>query len=132
MKTKYGIRGFETRSHIESCKAELQVVDQIITQLARALIEFGEPLNLAGSPVRLKIVYLLHLEEELCVSDFGDILVMNSGTVYNHLCKLKDGRLIQLNPINNRIFYSLTEEFQTLFAPFFEILDYKNGLEEVL
>jgi DNA-binding transcriptional ArsR family regulator len=81
--------------------------------------------------VRLKIVYLLFDQERLCVCDISDILGMNISAVSQHLRKMKDRNLLEIDREAQTIFYSLTVEYEKLLKPFFDILD-KNKIAEVI
>ncbi|GAB1444424.1 hypothetical protein MASR2M41_00270 [Flammeovirgaceae bacterium] len=51
--------------------------------------------NLAGNPMRLKILFLLHREGQMCPCDLSDVLDISVGGVSQHLRKLKDGGLVK-------------------------------------
>ncbi len=118
------IRVFADAAQIEGCKAKIKDVDQSVEQLANAL-------NLAGNEVRLKILFLLHQEKQLCVCDLSDILEMNISAISQHLRKLRDGQVIQSKKIGQTVFYSLQPAFQTLLAPFFGLIDRKQILNTI-
>ena len=67
-------------------------------------------LDLAGNANRLKIIYLLQEESNLCVCDLSDILGMTIPAVSQHLRKLKDAQLIQARKVGQTVFYSLRTE----------------------
>lgn len=125
MKNSSCIRVFADSTQIEGCKAKIKDVDQPVGQLANAL-------NLAGNGVRLKILYLLHQEKQLCVCDLSDILEMNISAISQHLRKLKDGRVIQSKKTGQTVFYTLQPAYETLLAPFFGLIDQKQILENSL
>ena len=56
-------------------------------------------LALAGNDVRLKILYLMAEEKELCPCDMSDILGMTIPAVSQHLRKLKDGNIIEARKV---------------------------------
>jgi len=88
-------------------------------------------LELAGNNVRLKILFLLYEEKQLCVCDLSDILGMTISAVSQHLRKLKDRKLIETERQAQTIFYSLTNEYKILLEPFFIILDENKILETI-
>ncbi len=100
---------------IADCKETLSELELSFSQLANAL-------SLAGNKVRLKILFLLHRERELCVCDLSDILGMSISAISQHLRKLRDRNLIRPERRAQTIFYSLLPEYEQLFAPFFEHL----------
>lgn len=86
-------------------------------------------LELAGNKVRLKILFLLYEEKQLCVCDLSDILGMTISAVSQHLRKLKDRKLIETERQAQTIYYSLTKEYETMLNPFFKILEENKILE---
>ncbi|GAB3359432.1 hypothetical protein GCM10027566_24880 [Arachidicoccus ginsenosidivorans] len=80
-------------------------------------------LELAGNNVRLKILFLLYEEKQLCVCDLSDILGMTISAVSQHLRKLKDRKIIKTERRAQIIFNSLTKEYEEMLLPFFKILD---------
>ncbi|SMO48127.1 transcriptional regulator, ArsR family [Flavobacterium nitrogenifigens] len=80
-------------------------------------------LELAGNNVRLRILFLLYEEKQLCVCDISDILDMSISSISQHLRKLKDRKLIETKREAQTIFYSLANEYEKMLKPFFEILE---------
>jgi DNA-binding transcriptional ArsR family regulator len=109
---------------INNCK-------QTITELETSFDLLSNALSLAGNNVRLKILYLLSKEQELCVCDLSDILEMKISAISQHLRKLKDRNIISPNRKAQTIFYSLTAEYETIFSPFFELIDGNKIMETV-
>ena len=118
------IRAEANRFQIESCKNTISEFDDSFTLLSNAL-------SLAGNSVRLKILFLLSKEQQLCVCDLSDILEMNISAVSQHLRKLKDRNIILPKREAQTIYYSLSKECQTIFAPFFNLIDDNNILKAV-
>ena len=98
---------------IRQCKTEIRIKQQAFLRLAKVL-------NLAGNEVRLKILYLLDLEKELCPCDLSDILQMSIPAISQHLRKMKDGGLIEARKIGQTIFYSVRAEHLKTLRPFFK------------
>ena len=94
------IRLMADKEQIASCQSVLIDLSEDISQLAKVL-------NLAGNEVRLKMLLLLKIENELCPCDLSDILGMSVPAVSQHLRKLKDADLIQRRKDGQTIFYSL-------------------------
>lgn len=69
--------------------------------------QLSNVLALAGNEVRLKIMFLLHEEPELCPCDLSDILGMSVPAVSQHLRKMKDGNIVTMRREGQTIFYSL-------------------------
>ncbi len=101
------------------CKEKLQKADTSFSRLSQVL-------SLASNDVRLKILYLLKEEGELCVCDLADILEMTIPAVSQHLRKLKDGNVLQTRRKAQTIFYSLKEEHLEIISPLFEHISIVN------
>ncbi|HMR55889.1 MAG: metalloregulator ArsR/SmtB family transcription factor [Cyclobacteriaceae bacterium] len=114
------IRVFADVNQIKDCKSKIISSDQAFHDLARVL-------ELSGNEVRLKILYLLEEEGELCPCDLSDILGMTVPAISQHLRKLKDGNVIQAKRVGQTIFYSLTADHLKILRPFFK---YINRIKE--
>ena len=108
-----------------------QIMDckEVVQKLDTSFDDLSSILSLTGNSVRLKLLYLLNKEGRLCVCDLSDILEMNVSAISQHLRKLKDRNLIYSKRKAQTIFYSVTEDKQSLLTPFFKILDNSNVLE---
>ena len=102
-----------------------------ITEINGTFSYLSSGLELAGNNVRLKILFLLFEEKQLCVCDLSDILGMTISAISQHLRKLKDRKLIETNRQAQTIFYSLTKEYKKILKPFFKILDENKILENI-
>ena len=107
------IRIFADQEQIKNCKVRLKVAQKSFNDLSNILA-------LAGNEVRLKIVYLLEEEKELCPCDLADILGMSIPAVSQHLRKLKDGNIVETRKEGQTIYYSLTQENLKILKPFFK------------
>jgi ArsR family transcriptional regulator, lead/cadmium/zinc/bismuth-responsive transcriptional repressor len=117
------IRVLADEVQIKNCRSRIKAKQDIFTGLGRIL-------ELAGNEVRLKILYLLEEEKELCPCDLSDILEMTIPAVSQHLRKLKDGNIIQSKKIGQTIFYSLKQEHLKILKPFFKYININEGKEE--
>ena len=97
-----------------------------------SLSEITKVYNLAGNAARLKILFLLYKEGEMCPCDLSDVLDISVGGVSQHLRKLKDGGLIQNKKVGQTIFYSLIEENSSIVLPVLESLNKQIKKELVL
>lgn len=97
---------------INQCKSMLSENQESFNRISEAL-------SLAGNEVRLKILYLLSVEKQLCPCDLSDILGMTIPAVSQHLRKLKDGRVIEGRRVGQTIFYSLRQDHLELLKPLF-------------
>ncbi len=109
---------------INRCKDRIDEINGTFDYLSNGL-------ELVGNNVRLKILFLLYEEKQLCVCDLSDILGMTISAVSQHLRKLKDRKLIETERQAQTIFYSLTMEYEKLLNPFFKILEENKILEIV-
>lgn len=106
------LRLYADKAQINSCKDKLKSAQRSFSQLSPTLA-------LAGNEVRLKMIYLLDEEKELCPCDLADILGMTIPAVSQHLRKLKDGGLIESRKEGQTIYYSLMQENLKIIQPFF-------------
>ncbi len=116
---------------IEANVEQISNCKQTITELEDSFELLSNALSLAGNNVRLKILYLLAQEEELCVCDLSDILGMNISAISQHLRKLKDRKIVFTERKAQTIFYSLTTKYKAIFSPFFELIDGNKILETI-
>lgn len=107
------IRQFADQKQIKNCRDKLKTAK-------KSFASFSNILALAGNEVRLKIVYLLEEEKELCPCDLSDILGMSIPAVSQHLRKLKDGNLVETRKEGQTIYYSLIQENLKILIPFFK------------
>lgn len=113
------IRVFADHVQINACKKKLKANSFSFSQLSRVL-------DLAGNEVRLKILYLLEEEDQLCPCDLSDILGMSIPAVSQHLRKLKDGNIIEARREGQTIYYSLKDEHLKVLKPFFRYINQQN------
>ena len=116
-------RVFADQEQINECKDKLQLNAQAFDQLSSVLA-------LAGNEVRLKIMYLIDVEGELCPCDLADILGMTIPAVSQHLRKMKDGNVIEPRRSGQTIYYSLMSKQLTLLRPFLNhIINHNTKME---
>lgn len=85
---------------ISRCKRSVENYSDGIRATSRIL-------PLAGSEVRLKILFLLNIEKELCPCDIADILEMSVPAVSQHIRKMKDAGIITSRRDGQTLYYSL-------------------------
>ncbi len=100
---------------IKDCK-------QALNHLEAEMEKVTKVFNLAGNPMRLKILFILHKEGQMCPCDLSDVLDISVGGVSQHLRKLKDGGLVKDKKVGKTIFYSLIEENVGIIFPSIENL----------
>ncbi len=94
------IRLFADQEQIQLCKETLDENEDAFTRLAQVYA-------LAGNEARLKILYLIQQQNELCPCDLSDILQMTVPAISQHLRKLKDASLVRTRKSGQTIFYSI-------------------------
>ena len=119
------IRLFADETQINQCKSKLQ-------SNAKAFSHLSGVLALAGNEVRLKILFLLEEEEELCPCDLADILGMSVPAVSQHLRKMKDKNIVNTRRSGQTIFYSISSEQLSLLKPFFKHILNQNSNKELV
>jgi DNA-binding transcriptional ArsR family regulator len=119
MKTITCIRPYADQVLIGECKKKLQKAEISFSRLSQVLC-------LAGNDVRMKMLFLLEEENELCVCDLADILQMTIPAVSQHLRKLKDGNILQTRRNGQTIYYSLKEEHLEIIKPLFQHITIVN------
>jgi DNA-binding transcriptional ArsR family regulator len=118
------IRVLADVNQIKECREKIKQVDESVSVLANALA-------LAGNEVRLKILFLLQEEGQLCPCDLSDILGMSVSAISQHLRKLKDGRLIESKKTGQTIFYSVNSDYSDILKPMFKLISNNKILELV-
>jgi len=124
MKNNICIQNKKNSLAIPQCK-------ETITNFEHSFEILSNALQLAGNKVRLKILFLLNENKNLCVCDLSDILDMNISAISQHLRKLKDRKIIVATRNAQTIYYSITEEYKNIFFPFFELITEKETLKSV-
>jgi DNA-binding transcriptional ArsR family regulator len=124
MKDRNCIRVLADENQINQCKEDVAGVEGRLQQIAAAL-------SLAGNAVRLKILFLLHKEEQMCPCDLSDVLEMTVPAISQHLRKLKDGGLVKDKKIGQTIFYSLVEENVQLILPLLQELTVTSNKQKI-
>jgi DNA-binding transcriptional ArsR family regulator len=103
---------------------EIKVLRNNLDKNSQELEMLSELFSLAGNGTRLKILYLLSVERELCVCDIADILNMNISAISHQLKKLKGLKLLKSRRKGQTIYYSLQENrFVRCLRQLFNMLD---------
>ena len=119
------IRLYADPVQIKTCKDKVE-------NAAMAFGTMSSVLALAGNEVRLKILYLLEEEKELCPCDLSDILGMSIPAISQHLRKMKDGGIIQFRKEGQTIFYSLKPEHLKMLRSLFKYINELNAKLELV
>ena len=124
MESNTCIRLNADQTQIAACKGRLKTTQKSFASLSN---EFA----LAGNEVRLKILYLLEEENELCPCDLSDILGMTIPAVSQHLRKLKDGGIVQTRKEGQTIYYSIVPEKLKTVKAFFKHIKKDSAKKEM-
>ena len=124
MKQNTCIRVLADVNQIKQCRDRIESIDG-------SLYVLGNVLNLTGNDVRLKILFLLQEEGQLCPCDLSDILGMNISPISQHLRKLKDGKVVVTKKTGQTIFYSINPAYTDIFKSIFKLLNSQKILEMV-
>lgn len=116
MESNKCIRLLADENQINQCKADISAIEAPVQHLAGLL-------SLAGNEVRLKILFLLRQEKQMCPCDLSDILEMTVPAISQHLRKMKDKGLVKTRKVGQTIFYSLNETHEGLLQPLFSIIE---------
>ena len=122
--SKTCIRVLADPVQIKECKESLNQIDDQLEQATQIF-------NLSGNPMRLKILFLLHKEGEMCPCDLSDILDISVGGVSQHLRKLKDGKLVKDKKVGQTVFYSLVGTNIQIIKPVLDGLLLQNQKEVI-
>ncbi|WP_029331703.1 ArsR/SmtB family transcription factor [Gillisia marina] len=85
-----------------NCKSTLNSMESSFKNMTKLL-------SIAGNDVRLKILFLLNMEQELCPCDIADILDMSIPAISQHLRKIKDAGFIISRREGQTLYYSLVK-----------------------
>jgi len=119
------IRLYADPIQIKNCKEKIE-------NTANAFSQMSSVLSLAANDARLKILYLLEEEKELCPCDLSDILSMSIPAVSQHLRKMKDGGIIKACKEGQTIFYSLKPEHLKMLRSLFKYVNELNLKMEIV
>ena len=113
------VRLFKDQGQLNNCKEKINNTSNVFECLSNVLA-------LAGNQVRLKILYLLEEENELCPCDLAEILEMSNPAISQHLKKMKEGNIVKIRKVGQTIYYSLTDENRQTLQPFFKHINEQN------
>ncbi len=116
------IRVLADINQIKECRTKVKNLDSSLILLANAF-------SLVGNNVRIKILYLLQEEGQLCPCDLSDILGVNTSPISQHLRKLKDSKIVISKKTGQTIFYSISPEYSEILKPVFKLINNNKVLE---
>jgi DNA-binding transcriptional ArsR family regulator len=94
----------------EADQKQLMRCRETLKTSSESINSIGKVLALAGNETRLKILFLLKEEGELCPCDFSDILEMSVPAISQHIRKMKDAELITSRRDGQTLYYSLVKD----------------------
>lgn len=103
--------------------AQINRCRDVVENLGGEFSRVAAVLDLTGNEVRLKILFLLERERELCPCDLSDILTMSVPAISQHLRKLKDAGLVNSRKKGQTVFYSITADRIPILTSLFELLN---------
>lgn len=96
---------------------------EMIDTSAASFRKMSKILALAGNEVRLKILFLLDIEKELCPCDIADILEMSVPAISQHLRKIKDAGIIESRREGQTLYYSVVKIESNILENIFDSIE---------
>ena len=112
-----------TCTRAEANRKQLQNCMETLDEMEGSFQKMTKLLSIAGSDVRLKILYLLNLENELCPCDLADILKMSVPAISQHIRKIKDAGIINSRRDGQTLYYSLNKDETEIFNSIFKSIE---------
>ncbi|MAP53270.1 MAG: transcriptional regulator [Altibacter sp.] len=112
-----------TCTRAEANHKQLQNCMETLDEMEGSFQKMTKLLLIAGSDVRLKILYLLNLENELCPCDLADILKMSVPAISQHIRKIKDAGIISSRRDGQTLYYSLNRDETKIFNSIFKSIE---------
>ena len=97
-----------------------------IDGMANGFDKISKLLSISGNEVRLKVLFLLNMEKELCPCDLADILGMSVPAVSQHIRKMKDADIISSRREGQTLYYSLNEDETDILDSIFKSIKLKR------
>ncbi|EAR16208.1 MULTISPECIES: ArsR/SmtB family transcription factor [Robiginitalea] len=110
----------------EADKKQISRCRETIENSSNSFKAVSKVLSLAGSEVRLKILFLLNIENELCPCDIADILEMSVPAVSQHIRKMKDAGIIISRRDGQTLYYSLVKNEDNILNGIFNSLSIRK------
>lgn len=101
---------------LSRCKETLAKSSESIESMAKLL-------SIAGSEVRLKILFLLNMEGELCPCDIADVLEMSVPAISQQIRKIKDAGIIASRREGQTLYYSIVKNGTDILNNVFTSMD---------
>ena len=112
-----------TCTRAEANQKQLQNCMDTLGEMEGSFQKMTKLLSIAGSDVRLKILFLLNAENELCPCDLADILKMSVPAISQHIRKIKDAGIITARRDGQTLYYSLNRDETEIFNSIFKSIE---------
>ena len=112
-----------TCTRAEANHKQLQNCMETLDKMEGSFQKMTKLLSIAGSDVRLRILYLLNLENELCPCDLADILKMSVPAISQQIRKIKDAGIINSRRDGQTLYYSLNRDETEIFNSIFKSIE---------
>ena len=112
-----------TCTRAEANHKQLQNCMETLDKMEGSFQKMTKLLSIAGSDVRLKILFLLNAENELCPCDLADILKMSVPAISQHIRKIKDAGIITARRDGQTLYYSLNRDETEIFNSIFKSIE---------
>lgn len=73
--------------------------------------EVAQTFSILGDKTRVKIVFALLKEKELCVCDIANVLGLTISATSHQLRKLRDKKVVKFRNDGNMVYYSLDDRY---------------------
>ena len=109
-----------TCTRAEANQKQLQKCIETLDEMEASFQKISKLLSIAGNDVRLKILFLLNKENELCPYDLADTLKMSVPAVSQHIRKMKDTAIITSRRDGQTLYYSLNADETDILSSIFK------------
>lgn len=93
----------------EADHKQLSRCKEALTKSSDSIANMAKLLAIAGSEVRMKILFLLDMEGELCPCDIADVLEMSVPAISQQIRKIKDAGIIASRREGQTLYYSIVQ-----------------------
>lgn len=112
-----------TCTRAEANHKQIQNCMDLISKMEGNFQRTSKLLSITGNEVRLKILFLLNTEKELCPCDLADILSMSVPAISQHIRKIKDAGIINSRRDGQTLYYSLNNDDSNILNSIFKSID---------
>lgn len=87
-------------------------------------LAFGlEVFKAFSDEARVRILYLLHMEEEMCITDLEHILDFTQTKTSRHLRYLKNANLVSPRQVDQFVYYRIKPQARDIIAQIFQYMN---------